>query len=130
MIDPEKVAAMVAGMMVAWNAKSPEAVAAFYEDIATFTINRGEPWKGRAGIAEMCAGFHSDVPDLDLKCDAFRCADDHAIYFWTFTGHHATTGAPLDVAGWEEMELGEDMKIKSSLGWYDAADYARQVEGA
>ena len=48
----------------------------------------------------------------------------------TFSGHHATTRRPLKVSGWEEWELDDDLKVKASLGWYDADDYARQVEGA
>lgn len=46
---------------------------------------------------------------------------------WTFTGHHAGTGNPLKVSGWEEWELDGGMKITSSLGWFDAEDYERQV---
>ena len=31
------------------------------------------------------------------------------------------------VSGWEEWELDGGMKITSSLGWFDAEDYERQV---
>jgi hypothetical protein len=48
---------------------------------------------------------------------------------WTFTGHHAKSDKPLKVSGWEEWELGDDLKVKASFGWYDADDYTRQVEG-
>ena len=48
---------------------------------------------------------------------------------WTFTGHHAETGNPLHVQGWEEWELGEDMKVTSALGWFDGEEYDRQVAG-
>ncbi len=37
---------------------------------------------------------------------------------------------PLNVSGWEEWELNDDMKITSSLGWFDADSYQRQVDGA
>ena len=77
----------------------------------------------------MSAGFHADVPDLALTCDDIRHAGDHAVFVWTFTGHDANTGNPLTVHGWEEWELGGDLKVKASLGWFDADDYARQVEG-
>jgi len=46
---------------------------------------------------------------------------------WTFDGHHAETNAFVTVSGWEEWDLGEDLKIKISLGWFDAEDYARQI---
>jgi uncharacterized protein (TIGR02246 family) len=128
-IDPKAVAKMAQDYTAAWNSKSTEAVASHYAEDGQIIINRGEPWKGRAGIAEMASGFYADVPDLSLSCDEIRCAGSHAVYVWTFTGHDAKTGNPLKVRGWEEWELGDDLKVKASLGWYDADDYARQVEG-
>ena len=96
---------------------------------SSITINHGEPSKGHAGITEVAVGFHTDVPDLELCCDGIRGAGSHAVYLWTFTGHHAETGNPLKVEGWEEWDLDEDMKITSLLGWFDAEEYARQVAG-
>jgi uncharacterized protein (TIGR02246 family) len=128
-IDPKAVAKMAQDYTAAWNSKLTEAVAAHYAEDGQIIINRGEPWKGRAGIAEMASGFYADVPDLSLSCDEIRCAGSHAVYVWTFTGHDAKTGNPLKVRGWEEWELGDDLKVKASLGWYDADEYARQVEG-
>jgi uncharacterized protein (TIGR02246 family) len=128
-IDPKSVSKIANEYTAAWNSKSAEAVASFYADDGQIIINRGEPWKGRSGIAEMAAGFYTDVPDLSLACDAIRCAGTHAVYVWTFTGHDAKTGNPLKVHGWEEWELGDDLKVKASLGWFDSEDYARQVEG-
>ena len=77
----------------------------------------------------MAAGFHADVPDLHLTCDGIRGAGSHVVYMWTFTGHHAETGNPLNVQGWEEWELNDDMKVTSALGWFDGEDYDRQVAG-
>ena len=86
-----------------------------------------EAWNSK--VPEAVAAFHADVPDLFLKCDGVRAAGDHVVYLWTFTGHHAETGNPLSVGGWEEWELDEDMKITSSLGWFDGEEYERQVAG-
>ncbi|MCW5729362.1 MAG: nuclear transport factor 2 family protein [Alphaproteobacteria bacterium] len=127
--DHKAVARMSQSYTAAWNAKSAEAVASHYADDGQIVINRGTPWKGRAGIRDMAAGFYADVPDLSLTCDDIRCAGSHAVYVWTFTGHHAGSGRPLKISGWEEWELDDDLRVKSSLGWYDAEDYARQVEG-
>ena len=77
----------------------------------------------------MAAGFHADVPDLVLTCDGIRSAGSHVVYLWTFTGHDAQTGNPLTISGWEEWDLDDDMKVKSALGWFDADDYQRQVDG-
>ncbi|MEW2912861.1 ester cyclase [Leisingera sp. JC11] len=113
----------------AWNSKVPEQVAAFHDPGSSIVINRGEPSSGHSGLTEMAAGFHADVPDLHLSCDGIRGAGAHVLYMWTFTGHHAGTGNPLSVSGWEEWELGDGMKITSSQGWFDAEDYERQVSG-
>lgn len=114
----------------AWNAKVPEQVAGFHTATSSIIINRGEPSFGHNGLTAMAAGFHADVPDLELSCDGIRAAGAHVVYLWTFTGHHAETGNPLKVTGWEEWELDEDMKITSSLGWFDGEEYDRQVSGA
>ncbi len=114
----------------AWNSKVPENVAAFHLSTSRISINRGEPSVGHEGITEMAAGFHADVPDLRLQCDGIRGAGQHVVYLWTFTGHDVNTGNPLKVSGWEEWDLDDSLKVTSALGWFDADDYQRQVDGA
>lgn len=128
-ITAQALTQKAADYTAAWNSKSPAAVAAHYADDGGIVINRGEPSTGRAGIETMAAGFHADVPDLTLVCDDVRLAGTHAVYVWTFTGHDATTGNPLTIHGWEEWELSDDMLVQASRGWFDADEYARQVEG-
>ncbi len=113
----------------AWNSGSPDAVASFYAADGGIVINRGTPWEARAGVAAMAAGFFADVPDLSLTCDGLRVAGDHAVYLWTFTGHHSGTGASLRIRGWEEWDFDADGKVSASRGWFDAADYTRQAAG-
>ena len=126
-LGDEKVSQMAAAYTAAWNSGSPDAVASFYAPDGQISINRGQPWVGHKGIADMAAGFFADVPDLRLVCDGARCAGDHVAYLWTFTGTHAATKRPLRVVGWEEWDLDADLKVVASRGWYDAADYERQT---
>ncbi len=128
-INHDKVMDIAEAYTAAWNSGSPEAVAEFYAKDGSIVINRGEPWKGRTGIAEMAAGFFADVPDLALVCDKVRCAGDHVVYLWTFTGTHSGTQASLSISGWEEWDLDEDLKVKASRGWFDTNDYERQTAG-
>jgi uncharacterized protein (TIGR02246 family) len=128
-IDPKKARQMADDYTAAWNSGSAQAVAEFYAKDGGIIINRGEPWQGRDRVAQMAAGFFSDVPDLALVCDGLRCAGDHVVYLWTFTGTHAASKRPLRVSGWEEWDLDPDYKVKASRGWYDADDYARQAGG-
>ncbi len=123
------LAAMARSYTDAWNTLDPAAVAAHYAPDGQIIINNGTPWTGRDGIAAMAAGFYADVPDLTLACDDIRLAGTHAVYVWTFTGHHSGTKRPLKIHGCEEWEMTEDLTVKSSRGWYDAADYAVQVGG-
>ena len=113
----------------AWNSRVPENVASFHTQSSSIIINRGEPSVGHSGLSEMAAAFHADVPDLQLSCNGIRGAGNHVVYLWTFAGHHAETGNALNVRGWEEWELDDDMKITSSRGWFDGEDYERQIVG-
>jgi uncharacterized protein (TIGR02246 family) len=113
----------------AWNSGSVDAVATFYAEDGGIVINRGTPWEGHSGVAQMAAGFFTDVPDLTLVCDGIRMAGNHVAYLWTFTGTDATTGRSLRVSGWEEWDLDADHKVRASRGWFDADDYARQTAG-
>lgn len=128
-LDPGKAKKIAEAYTAAWNSGSAEAVAEFYAKDGRIVINRGEPWEGRARVAEMAAGFFADVPDLKLVCDELRCAGDHVVYLWTFTGTHSGTKKPLRISGWEEWDMNADYKVKASRGWYDADEYKRQTEG-
>jgi uncharacterized protein (TIGR02246 family) len=127
-LDRNKARKIADAYTAAWNSGSAEAVAEFYAKDGRIVINRGEPWEGRARVAEMAAGFFADVPDLKLVCDGLRCAGDHVVYLWTFTGAHSGTKNPLCISGWEEWDMDADYKVKSSRGWYDADEYKRQTE--
>ena len=126
-IDHDTAVEIAEAYTAAWNSGSPVAVAEFYAQDGRIVINRGEPWEGRTGIAEMAAGFFADVPNLALVCDRVRCAGDHVLFLWTFTGTHSGTKNHLRVVGWEEWDLDADLKVKASRGWFDADDYARQA---
>ena len=127
--DRKAIESLAAAYTSAWNSGSPQRVAGHFAENGEIVINRGTPWRGRSGIAEMAAGFFADVPDMKLSCDSVRRAGSHVVYLWTFRGHAAKTGNALVVHGWEEWDVNDDLKVTASRGWYDAEDYARQVAG-
>ena len=129
-IDQVRMRQVAGAYTAAWNSGSADAVAEFFAPDGRIVINRGNPWEGRTGVAQMAAGFFADVPDLTLVCDGVRIAGDHVAYLWTFTGTHAGSGNPLRIVGWEEWDVDVELKVKSSRGWYDADDYARQTASA
>lgn len=114
----------------AWNSGSPEAVASFYAVDGSIVINNGDPWEGRSAVAAMAAGFYADVPDIHVVCEQLRYAGDHLAYLWRFTGTHSGTKNRLNIVGWEEWDMDADHTVKSSRGWFDSAEYARQVAGS
>ena len=128
-IDHERVKKLAAEYTQAWNSGSPEAVAGLYASNGRIVINRGDPWIGTKGVADMAAGFFTDIPDLRLVCDVLRCAGNHIAYFWTFTGTHATSKNPVRVEGWEEWDLDSNYLVVESRGWFDNDDYVRQTQG-
>ena len=126
-IADEHAPSLAARYTQAWNSGDPNNVAGFFAADGAIAINGGEPWQGRKGVAEMAAGFFADVPDLSLTCDGVRACGNHLVYLWTFTGTYARTNRPLVVHGWEEWDLDGSGLIARSRGWFNAADYERQI---
>lgn len=111
----------------AWSSGDPEKVASFYRDDGQIIINRGEPVVGRAALLDMVSGFYGEFPGLTVKLDHLRMAGDHVLFGWVLEGKHAETGNNVRVPGWEEWDLDEDLKVRKSLGWFDAEEYDRQI---
>ena len=115
----------------AWSSGDPEAVASFYRDDGKIIINRGDPIEGRAALLDMVSGFYGEFPGLVVRLEHLRVAGDHVMFGWVLEGTHAETGKRVAVEGWEEWDLDADHKVATSLGWFDAAEYKRQIrEGA
>ena len=119
---------LAAAYTAAWNTRQPEAVAVFFALDGAIVINNASAWRGRAGIAQMAAGFYADIPDLHLTCDGLRKAGSHLVYLWSFKGTHAGTGNAVKVFGWEEWDLDAVGLISLSRGWFDGEDYTRQTQ--
>lgn len=117
----------------AWCEHDAEAVASYYSsDSEGITINDGEPWVGRAGVAEMARGFIAAFPDMVLYMDYFHTSCTYAVYHWTLEVHNTGadgTGRFVRIPGWEYWRYSDDGLVAASLGHYDAADYARQLNG-
>lgn len=111
----------------AWSSGKPEAVVAFYHDDGVITINRGEPIVGRAALLDMVSGFYGEFPGLTVRLEHLRIAGNHVMFGWVLEGKHSETGNHVVVPGWEEWDLDDNMKVKISLGWFDAEEYDRQI---
>jgi len=111
----------------AWSSGDPAAVAAFYTADGQISVNQGEAQVGPQAITELVASYHAEIPDLEIRCDLMRATGHHAVFVWTLEGHHAGSEKHVVIAGWEEWELDQDLKIRASQGWFDTEDFQRQI---
>lgn len=124
------IRAMAERYTAAWSSHDPEAVAAFYTPGGRISINHGEPTIGRPAIADVARAFYADFPDLVVECDGVRSSGNTAILLWTLEGHNTGAGGSgnhVRISGWEFWTLTDGVGIEASLGFYDAADYDRQL---
>lgn len=116
----------------AWCSGNPAAVAAFFAQDGSLTINAGSPAIGRPAIAEAVRGFMTAFPDLVVSKAEVNLAADRAVYRWTLTGTNSGpggTGNRVRISGYEEWRLGPDGLIAESEGHFDEREYLRQLTG-
>jgi len=117
----------------AWCGQDPAAVAAFFSQNGSLTINDGEPAVGRAAIEEVARSFMHAFPDMVVQFDGLGRRRDRYVYRWTFTGTNTGpdgSGAAVRISGREQWSIGADGRILTSLGSFDEAEYQRQLRGA
>ncbi len=115
----------------AWCSQDPNAVADFYGEHASITINDGEPAVGRDALTAEFNGYMTAFPDLVVLLDELDVSGEFPIYRWTLVGTNSGpggTGNKVRISGYETWEISEDGRIEKSIGTYDAAEYARQLE--
>jgi hypothetical protein len=120
------------GYTDAWCSGEPVRVAEHYSPDGSLTINDGEPAIGREAITEAARGFMDGFPDLRVEMDDLKTGGESPEYHWTLTGTNAGpggTGRAVRVSGFEQWTIGDDGLIFASLGFYDEADWDRQVDG-
>jgi hypothetical protein len=112
----------------AWSSQKPESVAAFFAERGSLSVNGGEPAIGRAAITAVARGFMTAFPDMVVSCDRLVPGDGRVEFHWTLSGTHAGSGNKVRISGYEDWRLNEDGLVAKSLGHFDAAEYARQLE--
>jgi hypothetical protein len=115
----------------AWSSQDPNAVADFYAEHGTITINGGEPAVGRDALTLAFHGYMTAFPDLVVIMDELDLDGESPIYRWTLMGTNTGpggTGNKVRISGHETWQIGEDGRIEASIGTYDAEEYARQIE--
>jgi uncharacterized protein (TIGR02246 family) len=130
-VDRDRLRAFAERYTAAWCSMDPTRVAQLYAPRGSLTINDGAPSVGRAAITETARSFYLALPDMRVYLDELVVEAGRIEYHWTFTGTNTGpggTGNAVRVKGYEEWTLDDDGLIAASLGHYDAAEYARQLE--
>ncbi len=112
----------------AWCSRDPARVAEHYAPDGSLTINDGTPSVGRAAITDAARSFMTAFPDLQVLMDELRGNE----YHWTLVGTNTGpggTGNRVRIRGYEKWTIAAaDGLIAASLGHFDEAEYARQLE--
>lgn len=115
----------------AWCSQDAASVAAFFSAHGTLAINGGASSLGREAIAQVVQSFMSAFPDMQVLMDDLVINNGVPEFHWTLLGTntgHGGSGKRARIRGFEEWQIGEDGLIASSLGHFDTAEYARQLE--
>src|SRR6266700_669458 len=114
----------------AWCGQNPERVASFFAKGGSLSVNGDAPAVGRAAITEVARGFMTTFPDMVVTMDRV-IHQPHAVEFhWTLTGTNTGpggTGKRVRISGHEEWRIDADGLVAESKGYFDAAEYQRQL---
>jgi len=124
-----RVEKMAMDHAAAWSEGAADKIAELFSENGTITVNGGEPHTGRAEISENAKELLATFPGLVVHCHETRHAADRAVFIWTLEGNHAETGNFVSLPGWHEWELDDDMQVIRCRGFFDPADFARQIAG-
>lgn len=114
----------------AWCSRSPGKIAAFFAENGSITINNGSAAVGRAAIAREAQAFMTAFPDLVVTFDRLERREGRIAFHWTLIGTNTGPGGSgnkVRISGYELWKIGDDGLIAESLGYFDAADYERQL---
>jgi steroid delta-isomerase-like uncharacterized protein len=114
----------------AWCSHDADAVASFFAEDGSITVNDGDPAVGRAALAEVFQSFFDAFPDTVVIMDHIRGAGHKAIYSWTYEGTNTApggTGRAVRFSGWEAWAFSDDDLVQKSIGTFDGDEYEHQL---
>jgi predicted ester cyclase len=114
----------------AWCSQNPESVAGFFAENGSLRVNDAAPAIGRAAIAETARGFMSAFPDMIVTLDKLERQGDRTAFHWTLSGTNTGPGGlgkKVRISGYELWTIGHDGLVAESEGYFDSAEYERQL---
>ena len=114
----------------AWSSQNPAALASFYTDNGSLTVNNGEPSVGRDAVEQTAREYMTAFPDMVVRLAEVLQEGDHVNFHWHWTGTNTGpggTGNAVDLKGYEQWTIGDGGLILESLGHFDEVEYQRQL---
>lgn len=114
----------------AWCSQNAASVAGFYAETGSLQINSGLPSVGRSAITLAAQSFMTAFPNMIVSMDGVNANGDRATFHWTLHGTNSGpsgTGNQVRISGYEEWTFGIDGLIQESKGYFNEADYHRQI---
>jgi steroid delta-isomerase-like uncharacterized protein len=124
----------VRGYFEAIAARDPKAIGEHWHDDGVDEIVPLGIMRGRRQIEDLFREMFAAVPDLETTVSRVVAGEKQAAVEWrmrgTFDGAAfqgiEPTGKPIEMRGLDMLEV-EDGKIRAITGYYDGAEYARQI---
>ncbi|MBT8477376.1 MAG: ester cyclase [Gemmatimonadetes bacterium] len=129
--DSEGLRELASQYTAAWSSRDAAKVASFFAEGGSLKINEGDPSVGREAIAAAAQEFMTAFPDMVLEMDSLRVEGGSVEYHWTFRGTNTGpggSGKTVRFSGYEEWTIGADGLVADSKGYFDEADYRRQLD--
>ena len=129
-MSTDEIEAFANRYTAAWCSHDANAVASFFAEDGSISVNGNEPAVGRAAIADLVQGFYDAFPDTVVILDAVRGAGESAVFLWTYEGTNTGpggTGNAVRFSGWEAWSFSADGFVGTSVGMFDADEYERQL---
>jgi steroid delta-isomerase-like uncharacterized protein len=130
MVNADMLKDIATRYTAAWCSHDAARVASFYAPDGSITINAGIAAVGRTAVAATAQAFMTTFPDLVVRMDNLRQEGAKVVYQWTASGTNSGPGGngnAVRFSGREEWTLQADGLIAASRGYYDEADYQRQM---
>lgn len=115
-------------------ARDPRAIGEHWHDDGVDDIVPLGVMRGRREVEQLFGEMFAAAPDLETTVSRVVAGEKQAAVEWrmrgTFDGSPfqgiEPTGKPIEMRGLDMLEV-EDGKIRSITGYYDGAEYARQI---
>jgi steroid delta-isomerase-like uncharacterized protein len=123
------------GYFAAISSRDPDAVTSFFSADGIDDIVPLGVFRGPAEIGETFRELFAALPDIEFTVTRVVADHDAAVVEWRLSGTFdgaafqgiEPTGKRVELRGLDHLEVNEEGKVTRVTGYYDGADFARQI---